>query len=53
MKQRYCLLLALLSILTLMTTTTLVCAESITKGHIEVGISGMDMMTMLHASMNM
>ncbi len=42
MKQRHYWLLALLSILTLMTTTTLVCAESVTKGHVEVGISGMD-----------
>ncbi len=42
MKQRYYLLLALLSILTFMMTTTLVCAEDIMKGHVEVGISGMD-----------
>ena len=42
MKQRYYLLLALLSILTFMMTTTLVCAEDLTKGHVEVGISGMD-----------
>ena len=42
MKQRYYLLLALLSILTFMMTTTLVCAEDLMKGHVEVGISGMD-----------
>ncbi len=41
MKQRHYWLLALLSILILM-TTTLACAESVTKGHVEIGISGMD-----------
>ena len=42
MKQRYYLLLALLSILTFMMTTTFVCAEDKMTGHVEVGISGMD-----------
>jgi len=43
MKQRHLWLLALLSILTLMTTTTLAIAgEAITSGHVEIGISGMD-----------
>ncbi len=42
MKQRYYLLLALLSTLTFMMTTTLVCAEDKMTGHVEVGISGMD-----------
>ncbi|RKX82061.1 MAG: hypothetical protein DRP70_16945 [Spirochaetes bacterium] len=42
MKQRHYWLLALLSVLTFMMTTTLVCAEDLTKGHVEVGISGMD-----------
>jgi hypothetical protein len=35
-------LLALLSILAFMMTTTFACAEEVTKGHVEVGISGMD-----------
>ena len=43
MKQRHLWLLALLSILTLMTTTTLAIAgETMTSGHVEIGISGMD-----------
>ena len=43
MKQRHLWLLALLSILTLMTTTTLAIAEEgKTSGHVEIGISGMD-----------
>ncbi|MCD6581752.1 MAG: MtrB/PioB family outer membrane beta-barrel protein [Desulfuromusa sp.] len=43
MKQRYLWLLALLSVLTLMTTTTLALAEeAMTRGHVEIGISGMD-----------
>jgi len=43
MKQRYLWLLALLSILTLMTTTTLAIAgEAMTSGYVEIGISGMD-----------
>ena len=42
MKQRYYLLLALLSVLTFMMTTTLVCAEDTMTGHVEVGVSGMD-----------
>jgi len=43
MKQRHYWLLALLSILTLITTTTLATAgETTTSGHVEVGISGMD-----------
>jgi len=42
MKHRQLWLLALLSILTLIMTTTLACAEDSTKGHVEVGFSGMD-----------
>ena len=43
MKQRYLWLLALLSVLTLMTTSTLAIAgETMTSGHVEIGISGMD-----------
>ena len=43
MKQRHLWLLALLSILTLMTTTTLAIAgEAMTSGHVEIGISSMD-----------
>lgn len=43
MKQRHLWLLALLSILTLMTTTTLATAgETMTSGHVEIGVSGMD-----------
>ena len=42
MKQRNYWLLASLSILIFMMTTTLACAEDINKGHVEVGISGMD-----------
>ncbi|MCF6267750.1 MAG: MtrB/PioB family outer membrane beta-barrel protein [Desulfuromusa sp.] len=43
MKQRYLWLLALLSILTLMSTTTLAIAgEAMTSGYVEIGISGMD-----------
>ncbi|NOQ51005.1 MAG: MtrB/PioB family outer membrane beta-barrel protein [Desulfuromonadaceae bacterium] len=43
MKQRNYWLLALLSILILMTTTTLAIAgETMTSGHVEIGISGMD-----------
>ena len=43
MKQRHLWLLALLSILTLMTTTTLAIAgEAMTSGHVEIGISAMD-----------
>ena len=43
MKQRYYWLLALVSILTLMTTTTIaIAAEGTTSGHVEIGVSGMD-----------
>ncbi|SDZ84027.1 Putative outer membrane beta-barrel porin, MtrB/PioB [Desulfuromusa kysingii] len=43
MKLRHIWLLALLSILTLMTTSTMASAEeTATSGHIEIGISGMD-----------
>ena len=43
MKQRYLRLLALLSILTLMTTATMATAgEATTSGHVEIGISSMD-----------
>ena len=43
MKQRHLWLLALLSIMILMTTTTLAIAgETMTSGHVEIGISGMD-----------
>jgi len=43
MKQRHYWLLALLSILTLLTTTTLATAgETMTSGHVEIGISGLD-----------
>ncbi|MCK4502822.1 MAG: MtrB/PioB family outer membrane beta-barrel protein [Desulfuromonadales bacterium] len=43
MKQRHLWLVALLSILTLMTTTTLaIASEAVTSGHVEVGISGMN-----------
>lgn len=43
MKQRHLWLLALLSILTLMTTTSLtIAAEGKTSGHVEIGIAGMD-----------
>ncbi|MBE9487179.1 MAG: hypothetical protein IMY82_08435, partial [Chloroflexi bacterium] len=43
MKQRHLWLLALLSILTLMTTSSLAIAEEgKASGHVEIGISGME-----------
>ncbi len=42
MKQRHYWLLALLSVLVFMMTTTLVSAEDMMRGHVEVGMSGMD-----------
>lgn len=42
MKQRHFWLLALLSILIFMSTTTLAIAEATTSGHVEIGVSAMD-----------